>query len=319
MHSSTAVDLVEAPAERSTRSRRTRSDFLASRRDLLDAVGRLLARNGRRFSLVDLAAEAGVSTATAYRHFVDVHDALDVYYLQLIDVLVTDIRALAAGDDNLANFEVVCDVWVRSVARWGRAAVHVRSAQGYLARLKAQDDLVARLHEVLAPVVLGLVESGVLPPQEPEYAVLLWASVFDERVIVDLLDTLGWSVEQVAQKLTASALRMLGFTGWTPLRAAFPPVAGSAFTQAASPFSTGPTGPAGPAAAGIRPAPGAVPAPGTLPPAPRVGRQPRSTGAASAAIHAASAAIHGRGGLPAMSSDPRIRHRPAGGPARRSH
>ncbi|MEX5631005.1 TetR/AcrR family transcriptional regulator [Parafrankia sp. FMc2] len=300
MRSSTAVDLVDAPVERSTRSRRTRSDFLASRRDLLDAVGRLLARNGRRFSLVDLAAEAGVSTATAYRHFVDVHDALDGYYLQLIDGLVTDIRALATGDDHLGNFEVVCEVWVRSVARWGRAAVHVRSAQGYLARLRGQDDLVSRLHEVLSPVVLGLVEGGVLPPQEPDYAVLLWASVFDERVIVDLLDTLGWSAEQAAQKLTASALRMLGFTGWSPMRAGFPPLAGGAMTSAATPF---PPVPAAPAPAG---------APAGLPLPPRGPRPTRTTGSASAVVH-------GRAGLPAISADPRLRHRPSGAVGRRTH
>ncbi|ABW15352.1 putative transcriptional regulator, TetR family [Parafrankia sp. EAN1pec] len=300
MRSSTAADLVDAPVERSTRSRRTRSDFLASRRDLLDAVGRLLARNGRRFSLVDLAAEAGVSTATAYRHFADVHDALDVYYLQLIDVLVTDIRALAVGEDHLGNFEVVCEVWVRSAARWGRAAVHVRSAQGYLARLQARDDLVSKLHQVLAPVVLGLVDNGVLPPQEPEYAVLLWASVFDERVIVDLLDTLGWSVEQVAQKLTASALRMLGYTGWTPLRPAFPPAGSGAQTPAAGPVPPGPV-PASPAS------------------------PPRRHGAAGPGGIATRGAgglgagpVLARAGAPAGGVDPRIRLR-SGGAGRLTH
>ncbi|KPM51291.1 TetR family transcriptional regulator [Frankia sp. R43] len=306
MRSSTAVDLVEAPAERSARSRRTRSDFLASRRDLLDAVGRLLARNGRRFSLVDLAAEAGVSTATAYRHFTDVHDALDVYYLQLIDVLVTDIRALSTGDDHLGNFEVVCEVWVRSVARWGRAAVHVRSAQGYLARLRGQDDLVSRLHEVLAPVLVGLAETGVLPPQEAEYAVLLWASVFDERVIVDLLDTLGWSVEQVAQKLTASALRMLGYTGWSPLRSSFPPAPGVPAHSPAAPQL--------PAVAAPTVAAPAGPLSGSA----RLGRPPRTTGVVTSSVHG-RAGLPPIAGLPSIGVDPRIRHRPSGGPARRSH
>ena len=219
-------DAPDDAAAEAPRSRRTRRADRAGRRDLLDAVERLPARQGRRFSLVDLAAEAGVSTATAYRHFTDVHEALDVYYMQVVDGLVTDILALPADGDRLRHFERVCRLWVRSAARWGRAAVHVRSAQGFLARLHAGDPLVTKLHETLAPVVVGLVDSGLLPPQEPEYAVLLWAAVFDERVIVDLLDTLGWPVERVARELTASALRMLGHVPQAPSAPAAPATPG---------------------------------------------------------------------------------------------
>jgi AcrR family transcriptional regulator len=192
------------------RGRRTRRDYLASRRDLLDAADRLLARHGRRFSLVELAAEANVSTATAYRHFADVHEALDVYYFHIVDQLVTEIAAVPVSADRIRHFEQVCDLWVRSAARWGRAAVHVRSSAGFLARRRAGNELVCKLYDTLAPVLAGLVDAGVLDSLDPEYAVMLWATIFDERVIVDLLDTLGWSPERVAGELTAAALRMFG-------------------------------------------------------------------------------------------------------------
>jgi AcrR family transcriptional regulator len=191
-------------------SRRIRRDFLASRRDLLEAAERLLARQGGRFSLLELAAEAGVSTATAYRHFPDVGAALDAYYTQLVESLVSHIEAVPDGPDALRRFVAVCELWVREAASWGPAVVHVRSSRGFLQRLHAADPLIGRLFGALVPLLAALTEAGFLPPGPDEFRVLLWITVFDERVVVDLHDSVGWPVSRIAAELTDSILRALG-------------------------------------------------------------------------------------------------------------
>ncbi|MBL7521412.1 TetR/AcrR family transcriptional regulator, partial [Frankia sp. CNm7] len=186
------------------RSRRIRRDFLASRRDLLDAVERLLAKQGGRFSLIELAAEAGVSTATAYRHFPDVPAALDAYYTQLVERLVTHMEAVPAGPDALRRFAAVCELWVREAVGWGPAVVHVRSSRGFLQRLRADDPMIGRLFGALAPMLAALADAGFIPATSAEYGVLLWVTVFDERVVVDLHDSLGWPAARIASELTGS-------------------------------------------------------------------------------------------------------------------
>jgi AcrR family transcriptional regulator len=193
------------------RSRRVRRDFLASRQDLLEAAERLLAKQGRRFSLVDLAAEAGVATATAYRHFPDVDAVLDAFYAQLIERLVRRMDALRPGPPALSHFSAVCDLWVAEAATWGAAAVHIRSSRGFLERLQAQDPLIRRLFDALVPLITRLADERSIPDVTHEYAVLIWVTIFDERVIVDLHDALGWSVEEISGKLTGSVLRALGY------------------------------------------------------------------------------------------------------------
>jgi len=191
-------------------SRRIRRDYLASRRDLLDAAERLLAKQGGRFSLVDLAAEAGVSTATAYRHFPDVEAALDAYYTQLVETLVSHMEAVPAAPDVLRRFVAVCELWVRAAVSWGPAVVHVRSSRGFLQRLRADDPVIGRLFGALAPLLAALTEAGFIPPGPAEYGVLIWVTVFDERVVVDLHDSLGWPPARIAAELTGSVLRALG-------------------------------------------------------------------------------------------------------------
>jgi AcrR family transcriptional regulator len=192
------------------RNRRVRRDSLASRRDLLEAVERLLAKQGSRFSLIDLAAEAGVSTATAYRHFPDAEASLDAYYRQLVERLVIHLEAVPAAPDALRRFVAVCELWVEEAVSWGPAVVHVRSSRGFLQRLQAGDPVIGRLFDALAPMLAGLVDGGFIPASSAEYGVLVWVTVFDERVVVDLHDSLGWPPARIAAELTGSVLRALG-------------------------------------------------------------------------------------------------------------
>jgi hypothetical protein len=66
------------------------------------------------------------------------------------------------------------------------------------------------LYSALAPILAALIEGGVLPEQDIEYAVLVWITLFDERVIVDLRTAKGWSSRHIARQLGATVLSALG-------------------------------------------------------------------------------------------------------------
>ncbi|MGX1668055.1 TetR/AcrR family transcriptional regulator [Streptomyces sp. NPDC055400] len=157
-----------------------------------------------------LAKEAGVASATAYRHFPDIRQVFKAYYEQLVDELIAELSAIEAGEPALERFEMACRVWVRHAARWSRAAVYIRSTDGFLARMKAKDPMVTRIYEVLAPLTQDLMASGDIATQAPEFAVLVWETLFDERVVVDLMDSMNWSIDRIAAELTRSALGALG-------------------------------------------------------------------------------------------------------------
>lgn len=200
---------LEVVARSQDRRRRLRSDFLASREVLLNAVEVLLVRQGQWFSLIDLAKEAGMSTATAYRHFNDSDEVLNAYYERLIHGLTAEIQAVPAHLSAFVRFEMICSVWVKQALRWFGAAVQIRSASGYLLRVQAGSKLICELHETLLPVVNALIESGEIPSQTQDYAVLMWVTIFDERVIADLYQALGWSVNRITEELTDSAIAIL--------------------------------------------------------------------------------------------------------------
>jgi AcrR family transcriptional regulator len=191
--------------------RKARSDYLMSRGALLGAAERLLVdRRDAGFSLAVLAREAGVSTATAYRHFSDVRQVLEAYYENLVEELLTELSAIPAGLPPVDRFEKACRIWVRHASRWSRAAVFIRSPDGFLARLRAGDPLVTRIHGVLAPLVTDLMRAGEIATQTPEFAVLVWETLFDERVMVDLTDSMHWSTDRIAAELTRCTLHALG-------------------------------------------------------------------------------------------------------------
>jgi AcrR family transcriptional regulator len=186
-----------------------RRDTAETRDRLLDSAGELLAERGIAFTLPDLARSSGVATATVYRHFTDVHDVFAEFYQRLIDELVDELGGLPARTRGRPRFEAACVRWVTLAARWGRAATHIRSADGFLERVRRGDLPTSALFGVLAPIVEELVADGLLPPQDVEYAVLVWVTMLDERVIVDLSSSLGWSTRRIGRTLAGSVLAAL--------------------------------------------------------------------------------------------------------------
>lgn len=191
-------------------AKKLRSDTQRTRDRMLDAMEVLLEEHGLDFSLPDLAREAGVATATVYRHFDDLADLRAAFYERVVATLVAEFESLALRYRGLALFEQICFAWVDLSRSWAKAATFIRSAEGYLERVRAGDPLVVALHErALGVAIDQLIEDGAIPRQDRDYAILLWITIFDERVVVDLTSTLAWSIERVAAVLQASLLAAL--------------------------------------------------------------------------------------------------------------
>lgn len=202
--------------EGTTTRRPMRKDTAQTRDRILDAAGRLLADRGTAFTLPDLARASGVATATVYRHFADVHDVHQEFYYRLMGELVGDLEKISVRVHGRQRFEAACARWSDLAASWGRAATHIRSAEGFLERARRGDPPTSALYGALAPVISELITANVVPEQNVEYAVLLWVTIFDERVIVDLSTTLGWSPRQIGHALAQTTLTALTRPGWQP-------------------------------------------------------------------------------------------------------
>jgi AcrR family transcriptional regulator len=185
-----------------------RRDALASRKALIDAAGELLVERGPVFGLSEVARRAAISTATTYRHFPDVRAALDAYYARAVQDLLAAVATVPRDLDAPERFARVCRVWVGRALVWGPALVHIRSAAGFLQRLRAGEPSITSLYRSLSSVLAGLIDDGLLPEQPLEYAVLMWITVFDERVIVDLDTGLGLAEADIAARL-GHALRQI--------------------------------------------------------------------------------------------------------------
>lgn len=192
------------------RSAGLRRDAAETRDRLLDTASLLLSERGPAFTLPDLARAADVASATVYRHFADVQDVHRALCYRLIGELVEDLGKVSARAKGRRQFDAICDRWVACAALWGRGATHIRSAEGFLKRVDRGDPPTSALFDALEPAITELVADNVIPAQDTRYAVLLWITIFDERVIVDLSETLDWPTKRIVRALSASVLGALG-------------------------------------------------------------------------------------------------------------
>jgi AcrR family transcriptional regulator len=200
-------------------ARPRRRDAVRSRDAILVAVAALLAEQGPGFSLTDVARRAEVSAATAYRHFTSTEDAIGACYDQLCLGLIELFDAIPERLGAEEYIRRLSQIWVAQAASWGPAAVYLRSPRGFLARLDDGDPFITVLNERLTTAVSQAIEVGVLPDQDLRYATLLWVTLFDERVIVDLTHSHHLNMTETARRLTASLFGALrGSAGPVPAR-----------------------------------------------------------------------------------------------------
>ncbi|WP_162958825.1 TetR/AcrR family transcriptional regulator [Nocardia yunnanensis] len=190
----------------------TRSDAQRSRVLLVDAVQSLLRTGRIGFSIPELAAAAGVGVATAYRHFPTPQDALQAFHRRAIEQLVEALAAVDAGADPVDRFHRCCHTWVEQAAQWGPAVRYIRSSKGFIERLAAGDESITALHDILTEILKSLARQGRTPEPDLTYAVLLWITIFDERVVYDLIEHRHWTTAEVTDHLTRAVAGALGIT-----------------------------------------------------------------------------------------------------------
>jgi AcrR family transcriptional regulator len=187
-----------------------RRDSQAVRDRLLDGAEVLVADRGLHFSLPELARQAGVATATVYRHFADVEAVGAQLFERILGSVVDRIEAHAAEPGTARErMSRICLGWVESGVSWGPAAIRLRRPEGVLERRRAGDPLIRRFLGALGRVLDELVGEGEIPDQGRDYALLVWVTLFDERVFVDLVGDTNWSVSQIASMLESSVLGAL--------------------------------------------------------------------------------------------------------------
>jgi AcrR family transcriptional regulator len=189
------------------RSTPQRSDSRATRRRMLEATGRLLAEVEPPRSVQHIAHEAGVSTATAYRHFASLDDVLHAYAHQT--VLAMGDYAAAQSATGYERLELLSREWVRLVRERGPAMVHLRSHRGFLERRRAEERIIADTCAYLEPAVAGVIAEEGLPPATTDFGLFVWNVLFDPREVLDLLGTLGWTEDVVVDRLLATFLAAL--------------------------------------------------------------------------------------------------------------
>ena len=192
-----------------------RRDARQTRRALLDAVGDLLRTQGTYFSLPELAASSGVSTSSTYRHFDSVEDACEQFLAEIIKELLDLLGAVASSQPATDLIRTMCRAWVEQVDVWGPAAVELRATQGLLAGRRTGQPGVVALFSVLESALVRAFGSQVEDPVDREEAALLWLTLFDERLVLDLRES-GRTVEETSEFLHAALVGALQHVGDSP-------------------------------------------------------------------------------------------------------
>jgi AcrR family transcriptional regulator len=190
-----------------------RSDTERNRRNLIQAAVRLSTRTDSAVNMTEVAREAEVSPATAYRQFASVEDILGEYRFEVGCRMRDYGRTLeSTGLDRLA---ALCSCWVNLVVEHGGAMVTTRSRRGYLERLREDTLYLTVQAEALEQAVRESADELGIPDVGDE-ALFLWNLLFDPREILELMDTVGMDRDEVSAQLFAAYRGAL--VGWANAR-----------------------------------------------------------------------------------------------------
>jgi AcrR family transcriptional regulator len=188
---------------------RRRKDAERTRELLIDAVGDLVAEFGQAFGVPDIARRAGVAAPTAYRHFKDVPTAVEAFQNRLIRQLCAALASASASGDAVERLNAVNEVWVEEAERWGPAAVRIRPWRSVTSRLSSGNPRTQELSAAVMPVARALVDEGHVPDQSLDYIMLMWLTLLDERLILELRQEFKWTRSRVARQLSEALLALL--------------------------------------------------------------------------------------------------------------
>lgn len=177
-----------------------RADSRDTHTRLIDAVNHWVAAHGSAPTrLADVAETAGVATATAYRHFSSVDDAIQAFVLQLpVRAVERFHESDQPGDDPVERLRRWNQSWVASCVEHGPLAVNLRSPRGFLERRANNDPVISYACRHIEPLLEPLDGDTILQ-------LFTWNVTSDPREVLDLL-ALGWTEREIAEFVTDSIL-----------------------------------------------------------------------------------------------------------------
>lgn len=160
-----------------------RSDTLRNRLSLFTALEKMLSDGPQEITLTEVATEAHVSPATAYRYFGSL-EGLVVAFRERVSLEFKEERERLESS-GLELLRATCDIWLNIVWNSGGALSQIRSRVGYLERLRAEaDDLVAQEAAVGPAICSACQELGLEYPGR--VAIFAWSQIYDPRDVLDL-------------------------------------------------------------------------------------------------------------------------------------
>lgn len=176
-----------------------RADTRRTRDKLVEALRQWVTMHGAPPQrLAEVAELAGVSNATAYRHFASLDDVIQAVVLELPVRAVELFETTNTGDDPLDAFRQWNRCWVEACLECGGLAVHLRSPAGFLQRRNEGDPVIGYACDQIEPLLAALAGDTTL-------MLFTWNLTSDPREVLDL-HRLGWDVSRIAEFVTRSVL-----------------------------------------------------------------------------------------------------------------
>lgn len=175
-----------------------RSDTERNYRTLLRVAEELFAHADETVTLTQIAKEANIAPATAYRYFGSLDGLVTAFRMEVNRELV----AFSEGcdEEGLDLLAALCRQWVDLVAQHGHAMAQVRSRQGYLTRLRAEaPDIASHAAAMRRPLAEACRALGI--PDPGDEALHFWNALYDPRDILDLRGTLDLPIDDLAARL----------------------------------------------------------------------------------------------------------------------
>ncbi len=183
----------------------TRVDSKDTRTRLIAAVGVLARRTGAPPArLADIANEANISTATAYRHFASAEEAALAHVLQLPQLAIDRFCARVVSADPVQRFGQWNEAWVHACVTFGPSSVALRSTEGFLARRRRHEPSISLVCEHVEPLLRDLVLAG--QASSVIASLITWNAVSDPREVLDMNQTLRWSQARIVSFITDTTL-----------------------------------------------------------------------------------------------------------------
>ena len=182
------------------RSRSARSDTKRTAERLIAALSQWVAdHDAPPERLADVAQLAGVSTATAYRHFASVDDVIRAFVLQL-PIRAVELFDASDSDDlePVAAFAAWNRAWVQACEEHGELAVHLRSPEGFLQRRDEGEPVITFACAQIEPLLDRL-------DGDTTMMLFMWNVTSDPREVLDLR-RLGWNTDRIANFVTRAVL-----------------------------------------------------------------------------------------------------------------